>query len=531
MKNEVNIIENSIHFSLWILACFYSLFKLYHAQTEIIDSNPELRYELGDLNPGWRLISRQKDESDVEWSTWKYLIQTSWFYLLLQFFVSEIIRRTNAALVKYWYSLSSIIFIVKYMGVRQLIIILAQPVIFSAIIFSGGKKISIWLTSILLLAGYNSLKYKYFFWHFLDTENLEDEEVFVMLYAIAWVELRCISFCLDYVDKKEKYLQAKDKSKEVGTTRSEDLINMFSYVLYLPLLFVGPIILYEEFEKSFHVSNKGLHTRLKSFTLDMIRFLIYSILLEVAFHYVYFFAMQSQIEAIRKLPSLALCGGGLWMGLEFHMKYVISYGTTAAYSRLDNIDPPPTPRCIFRIHVYSQMWRYFDVGLYRFLLKYIYKPVYLTLSNSFKISKIIYKLISSLITFTFIFMWHGTMWNIFVWSVLNYVGIVIEYFGKAVAGTEKYKLFKANVLQTNAMEVRFIAFLCAPLLGLSAISNFYLFAGSEIGDVYFDLLKWPSLYNCFIVYTSLYCCCHVAIALYDVPSRTDVKKKESKTVF
>lgn len=74
-------------------------------------------------------------------------------------------------------------------------------------------------------------------------------------------------------------------------------------------------------------------------------------------------------QAIRKMPSLALCGGGLWMGLEFHMKYVVSYGTTAAYSRLDHIEPPPTPRCIVRIHVYSQMWRYFDVGLYRFLLK------------------------------------------------------------------------------------------------------------------------------------------------------------------
>lgn len=128
-------------------------------------------------------------------------------------------------------------------------------------------------------------------------------------------------------------------------------------------------------------------------------------------------------------------------------------------------------------------------------------------------------------------MWHGTMWNILVWSVLNYTGIVIEYIGKAVAESEQYKLFKAKVLKTNAMEVRFTAFLCAPLLGLSAISNFYLFAGTDIGNIYFGLLLWPSLCKFLLVYTSLYCACHVAIALHDIPSRTDVKRKETKTAL
>ena len=163
--------------------------------------------------------------------------------------------------------------------------------------------------------------------------------------------------------------------------------------------------------------------------------------------------------------------------------------------------------------------------------RYIYKPVFYTLSQAITMPKMAYKLLSSLLTFMFIFMWHGTTWNIFVWSVLNYAGIVVEYIGKAVAESEKFKLFKAKVLKTKAMEVRFTAFLCAPLLGLSAISNFYLFAGSDIGNLYFGLLKWPSPYNFMVGYMTLYCCCHVAIALYDVPSRTDVKKNEIKTVL
>lgn len=195
------------------------------------------------------------------------------------------------------------------MGFRQLLIVFSQPVIFSAIVFSGGKRISIWVTSILLLGGYNSLKYKYFFWRVLDTGNLQDEEVFVLLYAIAWVELRCISFSLDYIDKLEQRENIKDKENLEHISTWDDLISMFSYVLYLPVLFVGPIILYEEFEKSFHVNNENLLLRLKRFIWDMMIFLMYTFLLELAFHYIYFFALQSQLKVSKVMfHSNANCG-------------------------------------------------------------------------------------------------------------------------------------------------------------------------------------------------------------------------------
>lgn len=74
-------------------------------------------------------------------------------------------------------------------------------------------------------------------------------------------------------------------------------------------------------------------------------------------------------QLIRTFSVLALAGGGLWMGIQFHIKYVVAYGMCGALAKLDNIDSPPTPRCIARIHVYSDMWRYFDVGLYQFLFK------------------------------------------------------------------------------------------------------------------------------------------------------------------
>lgn len=121
-------------------------------------------------------------------------------------------------------------------------------------------------------------------------------------------------------------------------------------------------------------------------------------------------------------------------------------------------------------------------------------------------------------------MWHGTVWSIFVWSVLNYFSILLEYTAKAVAVTDGYKRFKQRFLKSDAMEVRFVALLCAPLLALSVISNFYLFGGSDVGNLYFGLLRAPSPYNLAVVMIAVYCCCHVSISLQNVSSRTDVKR-------
>lgn len=267
-------------------------FCLHILVSVLYNDNYDLLHSLGELKPGWRFLSTLQDVSDIEWSSWKYFIRISWSYLLIQFSVSEIIRNTQLWLLKYWYILSSVVFIVTYMGYRQLIIILAQPFLYASIILLGGKKISVWMMSILMLVSYNSLKYKYFFWYYLDREDLNDEEVYLVLFTIAWIKLRCISYSIDYIDLKEKSGESKENTPSIAET----LVNMFSYVLYTPLLYIGPIIPYEDFEKSFFANNEKLTLRLKRFICDMFLFISYTFMLDFAFHYIYFLAMQSDVE-------------------------------------------------------------------------------------------------------------------------------------------------------------------------------------------------------------------------------------------
>lgn len=79
----------------------------------------------------------------------------------------------------------------------------------------------------------------------------------------------------------------------------------------------------------------------------------------------YFYKVMSSIN------SWALYGAGYCMGQFFQMKYVVFYGLSTTLAKFEDISVPKTPKCIGRIHLYSDMWKYFDRGLYLFLLRLV----------------------------------------------------------------------------------------------------------------------------------------------------------------
>jgi protein-cysteine N-palmitoyltransferase HHAT len=49
------------------------------------------------------------------------------------------------------------------------------------------------------------------------------------------------------------------------------------------------------------------------------------------------------------------------------LKYTVIYGISATLAGAEGVEMPQPPKCISRIHLYSDMWRVFDPGLYKFL--------------------------------------------------------------------------------------------------------------------------------------------------------------------
>lgn len=190
------------------------------------------------------------------------------------------------------------------------------------------------------------------------------------------------------------------------------------------------------------------------------------------------------------------------MGQFFLNKYVVVYGFNSNLCSIDNIKAPPQPKCIGRIHLYSDMWKYFDKGLYKFLLRYIYIPLRQITHN---------KLFASFSCFVFVFVWHGMQLNILIWSFLNFLGLTVEGFARSVGKTKRYSGMERKYLSRQNIR-RFHCVLATPLLAMSAVSNFYFFAGKEVGDVYMERMilqdSWKTLFTLLFF---LYCCCQVSI--------------------
>lgn len=110
--------------------------------------------------------------------------------------------------------------------------------------------------------------------------------------------------------------------------------------------------------------------RVKKVSLELLRYTFWLVANNFLLHFFYFSALQYNQEIMAEVDLWTLCGIGYSMGQFFHMKYVVFYGMPRPFLISDGIEaPPPPPKCIGRIHLYSDMWRYFDVGLYKFLKK------------------------------------------------------------------------------------------------------------------------------------------------------------------
>lgn len=106
------------------------------------------------------------------------------------------------------------------------------------------------------------------------------------------------------------------------------------------------------------------------------------------------------------------------------------------------------------------------------------------------------KLFASFLCFSFVFLWHGMELFIFIWSFLNFFGLTIEYFATAIGKTHKYReLMEKNFSKINIRRLHCI--FASPLLAMSAMSNFYFFAGAEIGHLYFRRLLFKGIITIF----------------------------------
>nr|SVE74200.1 EOG090X06SF [Daphnia barbata] len=459
------------------------------------------QYLSEDLVPSWHWVGRKVDVSDFEWKMWTPIFSKWLNYVIPYLVVSLTIKQKYRRIVSIVSVAMSFSWLWNILGLHLTAIIFIQPVLFllTLKLFSLS---CVWLLCISTTFALHSSLFTAAKAGLFEEDSVQE---YLFSVVLAWTHARSISYLVD----------------TLSDPGQKKLTNFYHYCFYLPLLPSGPLMLYRDFKLSVeNVTNQKCHFDhlVKSGAL-VARYLFWWFIHQLALHYFYHSALQYHSGIIRRLDIWSAAGFGYSLGQFFMTKYVVLYGLPSALARLDHVDAPPPPKCIGRIHLYSQMWRDFDRGLYNFMLQYIYMPIKGTSTKTWS------KLTGTAICFAFVCVWHGASTAVVIWCASNYIGICMETMGKHCASWWPFSDWKANWSPSNWL--RFQAAAASPLLLMSALSNFCFFTDANVGY----LLARKAIYEggivrllCILFF--MYCCCHVSMALTRRNKQKPVSKSE-----
>lgn len=111
------------------------------------------------------------------------------------------------------------------------------------------------------------------------------ESQYMLMISSAWIYMRGQSYCLDRLS-----------STSTGPSVS-DLIMMLGYCFYFPMLFLGPLVLFEEFEAGLQKPYASWTIqRIKTFIFSILRYSWWMLFLELFLHFIYVGALQMEVQ-------------------------------------------------------------------------------------------------------------------------------------------------------------------------------------------------------------------------------------------
>ena len=475
--------------SCWIFGVFYSMYHVHLASMKYVKLMYGQEFEKGFIG------SYRKDVSDHEWSSFTTNLWHSLPWYFVHFMGTQTFQRRYRGFLPIFQAGLPLLFINFELGVRPLILLLAQPIVIFCMAEIFQSTIFVWGTAIAII-GLNDYTFIAAFieWAFKDTTFYTRYMTHVFMF---WINSRCVSFCLDHVWK-----EVKEES------RLWKFIEIIGFCFYLPIGIQGPLLNYKDYKAGLYGPVQAWTVeRVKHIFLLFIRYGFWYCFVEVFLHFFYVSAFKYEHRLVNTFDMWTLAGLGFTIGQFFHMKYVFLYGISRPFLMADGIQPTNHPKCIARIHLYSDMWRYFDEGLHKFMHRYIYLPVMNQVGNT---PNILMQLVAAIICFSFIYIWHGITPHLFTWSVLNFLGILVEKVASYIWYWEPYQSIERAFLSPQGQR-RLHAALSALLVLMSICSNMYFLLGGKIGHMFLwkAFTSWPLGTPTTLFF--LFCGCQTAI--------------------
>ncbi|XP_078674655.1 protein-cysteine N-palmitoyltransferase HHAT-like [Branchiostoma floridae x Branchiostoma belcheri] len=423
-----------------------------------LDHKDELNTQ--DLSPGWTILGREKDTRNRGWREFVKRMQTSFplFYLghvVLGAASARFLPKTKFRL----YGVYGAGSLAVYLGWRPAGVVLLQAVV-SFALSRLRRPVLIWgfaiivTTAVFIEPGST--------WHHNLVGSKAEYSVFMVTLTMSC--LRDVSFGLEFCWETER------------NPAGYSLLDLLTYNFYWPLLTSGPIISYSDFRQqrlSQGDSQPGLQN-LPRVLLGLVRLLFWFLCAEISRHYLYIHAICARMDVLQQASVFTLYGL-IYAHIQFfHVKYVVLFGLGSTLARLDGISPPPQPKCVATVYQFTDMWRSFDPGLYKWLVRYIYWPLGGSRSGLLR------QIVASVATFVFVYFWHGASHNLFIWAALQFFGVLLETLTRRFMWLPAIRAWELKHLSARSSRRLRTLLNTWPLEAL-AISNLVFLTSPQVG--------------------------------------------------
>ncbi|KAL1414872.1 hypothetical protein MTO96_007132 [Rhipicephalus appendiculatus] len=356
-------------------------------------------------------LKQRQDNQNWEWRTTKYVMEAAWKWYLLHPVLARVTAYVAPSLVPSL--LLCLLLVVRHLHLR----------------LGGGAAVPCTTRRLLRTASFGStalcyvvatvIHFQKFFIPF-EAFAYMYPRYGVMVYRAAYVSfhwniLRGLSFTVDFVQAEHR--------KNTGDTqrRWPSYWKTLGYMLYLPMLYLGPPQKYNDFITQSEGPKPSCTLREIAVTIArLLRNGAHYILMELMAHFFYSSAMSNWAWMADRLDYASLAGYALALEFHYYVSYLFHYGFPGTLASVEGITVPATAPCIARLHRTSRFWRYFDRGMHLWIRRYIYEPVMSETRTAFRL------ILGTAVAFTFTCTWHSLYKHQAVWCALSVLGIALE---------------------------------------------------------------------------------------------------------